>query len=625
MLTIREIIKTLYNALLQRLKKHRGNWEQNDPTADDYIKNRPFYTDETKTETVVKTKTFTATSSHWWGSPFAFIPVVGETYKVTFDDKEYICRAYLDEYNDKCIGNLAVAGDGTKDTGEPFYYFWYDSYEYGLCVRDQGKHTITIEKIDVTKIDERYLPGNLVRQESINELYDYANELGNAVWNRVSYAQSQNLSTAQKQTARTNIGAVAIDDLATVANSGDYNDLENRPCYLEVEMTPYLGVTNKTISMSYSNGLARYGRILSNPAAMPVSGTTYRIIYNGIEYDIISSNPGPNLLGNKSLYNTSYENTGEPFAVLCDTANLWLYHTGTATSATISIYTITSKNVKQLSDELIPDTIARVSELPQSDWNQNDSKQIDYIKNRTHYEEIIIGDTLYEGSANGSEHISSPGEIAELYSKMSVGDDISFAVDGIEYKGRVKYFQPMSGDEYLYIGNLNLYLSAATSSEEDYLLTCSNGGSYMIETYINNARYTGDIIVKYPDITVVHPLDEKFIPSTIARTEDIEGLATEEYVDTKVADLVNTAPEALDTLKELSTALGDDPNFATTVLTQLGNKADVASLEGLATEEYVNSPKSYFDLVDEENGKIYRITMKNGNLVSQLKEGETNE
>lgn len=41
MLTIHEVIKTFYNALLQRLKRYRGNWEQNDPTADDYIKNKP--------------------------------------------------------------------------------------------------------------------------------------------------------------------------------------------------------------------------------------------------------------------------------------------------------------------------------------------------------------------------------------------------------------------------------------------------------------------------------------------------------------------------------------------------------------------------------------------------------
>lgn len=53
MLTIRKVIKTFYNALLQRFKKYRGNWEQNDPTADDYIKNRPFYTTGDSVETVL--------------------------------------------------------------------------------------------------------------------------------------------------------------------------------------------------------------------------------------------------------------------------------------------------------------------------------------------------------------------------------------------------------------------------------------------------------------------------------------------------------------------------------------------------------------------------------------------
>ena len=54
----------------------------------------------------------------------------------------------------------------------------------------------------------------------------------------------------------------------------------------------------------------------------------------------------------------------------------------------------------------------------------------------------------------------------------------------------------------------------------------------------------------------------------------LAGYATNQYVDTKVSDLVNSAPETLDTLKELSDALGGDANFATTVATQIGNKQD---------------------------------------------------
>lgn len=45
-------------------------------------------------------------------------------------------------------------------------------------------------------------------------------------------------------------------------------------------------------------------------------------------------------------------------------------------------------------------------------------------------------------------------------------------------------------------------------------------------------------------------------------------------ISTAVSNLVNSAPSTLDTLEELADALGDDPNFATTIATQLGNKAD---------------------------------------------------
>ena len=49
---------------------------------------------------------------------------------------------------------------------------------------------------------------------------------------------------------------------------------------------------------------------------------------------------------------------------------------------------------------------------------------------------------------------------------------------------------------------------------------------------------------------------------------------TDNLINTRLAELVASAPAALDTLQELATALGNDPNFATTIATQLGNKAD---------------------------------------------------
>ena len=50
--------------------------------------------------------------------------------------------------------------------------------------------------------------------------------------------------------------------------------------------------------------------------------------------------------------------------------------------------------------------------------------------------------------------------------------------------------------------------------------------------------------------------------------------ATKKDVEDKIGNLVDNAPESLDTLLELSKALGDDPNFATTVFTEIGKKVN---------------------------------------------------
>jgi hypothetical protein len=54
-------------------------------------------------------------------------------------------------------------------------------------------------------------------------------------------------------------------------------------------------------------------------------------------------------------------------------------------------------------------------------------------------------------------------------------------------------------------------------------------------------------------------------------------LATTAYVMAAIAALLDSAPGALDTLNELAAALGDDPNFATTMVNALAAKAPLAS------------------------------------------------
>ena len=91
--------------------------------------------------------------------------------------------------------------------------------------------------------------------------------------------------------------------------------------------------------------------------------------------------------------------------------------------------------------------------------------------------------------------------------------------------------------------------SAATAVEVGYL----SGVTSSIQTQIN---------------------DEKFN----RQTQDAATLASAKtYADGKISDLVNAAPGLLDTLKELADAIGDDPNFAATVATNIAGEATARS------------------------------------------------
>jgi hypothetical protein len=99
-------------------------------------------------------------------------------------------------------------------------------------------------------------------------------------------------------------------------------------------------------------------------------------------------------------------------------------------------------------------------------------------------------------------------------------------------------------------------------------------------------------------------------PTAAAGTNTTQ-VATTAFVSTAVANLVDTAPAALDTLNELAAALGDDPNFATTVSTSIGTKLDSADYNAadvLTKIKTVDGASSGLDadLLDGQEGSYYR-------------------
>ena len=83
-------------------------------------------------------------------------------------------------------------------------------------------------------------------------------------------------------------------------------------------------------------------------------------------------------------------------------------------------------------------------------------------------------------------------------------------------------------------------------------------------TTLNNLTVNGT--VDFTNTTLVNVSDPT----------DAQHAATKAYVDQEVSGLVDSAPGALDTLNELAAALGDDPNFSTTITNSIATKLPLA-------------------------------------------------
>ena len=74
-------------------------------------------------------------------------------------------------------------------------------------------------------------------------------------------------------------------------------------------------------------------------------------------------------------------------------------------------------------------------------------------------------------------------------------------------------------------------------------------------------------------------------PTKVSEFTNDAGYQTASQVNTIIEGVIGSAPEALDTLEELSNALGKDPNFATTITTELGKKVNTTDLNVITNAE----------------------------------------
>jgi hypothetical protein len=99
-------------------------------------------------------------------------------------------------------------------------------------------------------------------------------------------------------------------------------------------------------------------------------------------------------------------------------------------------------------------------------------------------------------------------------------------------------------------------------------------------------------IVTFNTVTSVPDISQYDTSSKIANTK---------YVDEAISALVATAPSTLNTLNELSTALGNDPNFATTMTTTLSGKAGLNVANTFALAQTFNGISNFTNTINQSS------------------------
>ncbi|WP_236874247.1 prophage tail fiber N-terminal domain-containing protein [Citrobacter portucalensis] len=136
---------------------------------------------------------------------------------------------------------------------------------------------------------------------------------------------------------------------------------------------------------------------------------------------------------------------------------------------------------------------------------------------------------------------------------------------------------------------------------------------------------TPKAVKKVKDLTNLKaPLDSpELVGTPTAPTAPLsvsnKQIANTEYVQAAVAALVGSSPEALDTLAELAEALGNDPNFATTMLNKLAGKQPLDSTLTNLSGKDVTGLLQYLGLVETIKLAAGALPITGGTLRGQLR------
>lgn len=419
-------------------------------------------------------------------------------------------------------------------------------------------------------------------------------------------------------------GYTLSSSLSTVATSGSYNDLSDLPSLfsgsyndltdvpaIPADLSDLTDTTNLLFSRDYND--------LSNLPTIP-SVLTDLSISDGTNGQILTTDGAGNFSFTTvgGISNTLDGLTDVTITSVAD-GEVLAYDSGTS-----SWVNTAGVDLSAISQSIIPDTDVAY------DLGSATNKFRDLY---------LSGSTIYLG--NTSITTNAGNLILPVGTTMDdgIGGFVSYLTnitgEQLGDLSNVNINSPVNNEVLVYAGNwYNSFLT--TGNLQDFDVANANTGEVL---RWNGIAWANDVL-SYSDLSNTPTLfsgsynDLSDQPTLYSDSDTASYLSTNGY-DTAtniIASITDSAPTTLDTLNELAAALGDDPNFATTVTNSIATKASLSgatftgdvALQGLTTvgriTEVVNNKTGATGVVahDFATGSIFYHTSLAANFTANI-------
>lgn len=141
--------------------------------------------------------------------------------------------------------------------------------------------------------------------------------------------------------------------------------------------------------------------------------------------------------------------------------------------------------------------------------------------------------------------------------------------------------------------------STSTNPVQNKVVNSALDGKVPTTRTVNGQPLSQDVVLDYDDVGADKSgaASAALTESKAYTDEQTAAVATQQkaYTDTQIANLVDSAPDTMNTLKELSDAISEHQDVTDALNAAIGNKVDKVDGKGLSTNDLTDTLKNQYD------------------------------